>query len=449
MERRSFLLRTGLALGASVWARARSEATRSAARERGPGSDAPDWGWVRDQFAFTRERINMACMLIASHPRPVREAVDKHRRGFEEDPMTYLMQNYLSGESGVLAAAAEYMGVRPEDIALTSSTTMGLGLLYGGLAIREDQEILTTYHDHVATDAALQLKAQASGAGFRRMRLYEPSERASVEEIVDTVHAALRPSTRILAVTYVHSTSGVKLPIREIAEVVDRANGRRGEADRVLFCVDGVHGFGIEDVTMEELGCDFFVAGTHKWIFGPNGTGLVWGKPDVWKFTHPTMGSADLSLRKAWMEDDDFASIRKAGALSPGGLGAFEHRWAVAEAFRFHLGIGKSRIQSRIHALATKLKEGLAGITNVTLRTPMTEELSSGIVCFDVMGRSADEVVAELSKRNILATTSAIRIEEHRPYHVHHARLTPGLLNSEEEVEITLRAVEEIARSAA
>lgn len=439
MERRSFLVRTGLALGAGVLA-------RSSAGEppRAIPTD-PDWAWVRDQFAFTREKVNMACMLIASHPREVRDAVERHRRGFDEDPISYLMANFMSGEGGVLAAAAEYMSVEPTDIALTMSTTMGLGLLYGGLSIREDQEILTTYHDHVATDAALQYKAQASGATIRRVRLYDPSQRASVDAIVDTIQGALSPRTRILALTYVHSTSGVKLPIREIAEVVDRVNEGRSEDERLLFCVDGVHGFGVEDVSMDELGCDFFVAGTHKWIFGPNGTGLVWGKPELWKFTQPTMASADYGLRIAWMQNDEFAMIRQASALSPGGLGAWEHRWAVAEAFRFHLNVGKTRIARRIHGLATQLKEGLQEMGHVTLRTPMSPELSAGIVCFDVDGMSAEDVISELGKHGIIGTTSAVPIEETRPYHVHHARLTPGLLNTEDEVEQTLTAIRDLA----
>src|SRR2546427_9690653 len=48
------------------------------------------------------------------------------------------------------------------------------------------------------------------------------------------------------------------------------------------LCVDGVHGIGVDDATMAGLGCDFFVAGTHKGMFGPRGTGLGGGKPQGW-----------------------------------------------------------------------------------------------------------------------------------------------------------------------
>jgi isopenicillin-N epimerase len=111
--------------------------------------------------------------------------------------------------------------------------------------------------------------------------------------------------------------------------------------------------------------------------------------------------------------------------------------------------IGKQAIERRIHGLATRAKEGLKSMPHVTLRTPMSEELSSGIVCFDVDGMSAEAVVAALAKRRILATVSATRIEDRRPYHVHHARLSPGLLNDEREIEETLRAIRELRHSTA
>ena len=74
--------------------------------------------------------------------------------------------------------------------------------------------------------------------------------------------------------TWVHSGTGVKLPDpRQIADALARLNAGRAEADRALLCVDGVHGFGVEDVDLPDLGCDFLAAGCHKWLFGPRGTG--------------------------------------------------------------------------------------------------------------------------------------------------------------------------------
>jgi selenocysteine lyase/cysteine desulfurase len=45
-----------------------------------------------------------------------------------------------------------------------------------------------------------------------------------------------------------------------------------------LLVVDGVHGIGAVDETIAEMGCDFFCAGTHKWMFAPRGTGILWAR---------------------------------------------------------------------------------------------------------------------------------------------------------------------------
>ena len=140
--------------------------------------------------------------------------------------------------------ARTYLGVVPEQIALTDSTTMALGLLYGGFALRPADEVLTTEHDFYATHEALRL----SGAKVQRVRLYSQPSRASVDEIVSALRRAIRPKTRLVAVTWVHSSTGVKLPIRAIADAI---------GNRARLAVDGVHGFGAEADGFGALGCDY------------------------------------------------------------------------------------------------------------------------------------------------------------------------------------------------
>ena len=112
----------------------------------------------------------MALMLFASHPRPVRDAIERHRRGLDENPVLYLHEDFpLEAEARV--AAAEYVGCKPEEIALTGNTTTGLALLYGGLPLRPRQEILTTTHDHYVTYESLRLRALLTGASVRKVPL--------------------------------------------------------------------------------------------------------------------------------------------------------------------------------------------------------------------------------------------------------------------------------------
>jgi selenocysteine lyase/cysteine desulfurase len=380
----------------------------------------PTWDEIRELFPLDRDYLHFGGLFLASHPAPVRDAIEAHRRGLDANPVYYYRQQGPGAEATVLRAAAAYLGASPTDIALTDSTTMGLGLLYHGLAVRADQDVLTTTHDFYATHEALRTSTTRTGASLRTVTLYRSLATVTVEETVETVIAAILPNTRIVAVTWVHSSTGLKLPIRQIADALASVNQGRSEADRVLLCVDGVHGLGVEDVSVADLGADFLVAGCHKWLFGPRGTGLVWGHPRSWPAASPTIPSFS-------------GSDTPADAMTPGGFHSFEHRWALDRAFALHQQIGKSRVAARIHGLNAQLKEELASMPGVTLHTPRDEALSAGLVCFEIAGLTPGAVVERLGQRRIVATTT--------PYRPSYARLAAGLLNTPEEVESVVREV--------
>jgi selenocysteine lyase/cysteine desulfurase len=119
--------------------------------------------------------------------------------------------------------------------------------------------------------------------------------------------------------------------------------------------------------------------------------------------------------------------------MTPGGFHSFEHRWALTAAFDLHRQLGKAQVAVRIHALNRQLKSGLARLPGVRLHTPMDDDLSAGLVCFEVEGLSAQGVVDRLHARGIIATVS--------PYATSYARLAPGLVNSPDEVDAVLGAV--------
>src|SRR5690606_31118260 len=145
-----------------------------------------------------------------------------------------------TAEPAQRAAAAEYLGSDPDLIALTDSTSMGLGLVYGTLKLEPGAEVLTTTHDHYSTEMSLQHRADRTGATVKRISLYDEPAKAGTDEIISRMLAGINDHTRVLAVTWVHSSTGVKLPIAEMAQALEQLNAARDTGDRVLFCVDGV-----------------------------------------------------------------------------------------------------------------------------------------------------------------------------------------------------------------
>jgi selenocysteine lyase/cysteine desulfurase len=412
LSRRDLVARAGLTAGALALG-ARPESAQAA-------PDLRDWGSVRSQFALDRTRIHLTSFLLATHPRLVRDAISAHRTRLDANPVEYLHGPGDGLSAGARDAAGRFLGAPASEVALTDSTTMGLGLLYTRLALGTDDEVVTTEHDFYATHESLRL----SGVRVRRIRLYDDARRASEDEIVSRVLRAVTGRTRVVALTWVHSSTGVRLPVRSIAQALP---------ERVLVCVDGVHGFGARTESVRDLGCDAFVSGCHKWLYGPRGTGVLWANERVRELMRPTIPSFDGSSYGAWVAGGEPGGVPDGPTLTPGGFHSFEHRWALSEAFAFHQGIGRERVEARIRGLASRLKAQLAEIRGVRLRTPQSPGLSAGLVCFEVAGRDPSEVVARLASRRIVASVT--------PYATRYVRLGPGIVNTPEHVDAAVRAI--------
>ncbi|MGH9236051.1 MAG: aminotransferase class V-fold PLP-dependent enzyme [Acidimicrobiales bacterium] len=445
LTRRAFIARTSVAAGGVAAAGLAVAACTgsddeadddSAAADSGDGDDAAfdpsDWASVRAQFPATDSRAQFSAWVLATHPRQVAEAIEEHREGLDEQTQRYLASAELEAETAVTTAAAEYLGAQPLEIGLTDSTTMGLGLLYGGLRVRPDQQVLTTEHDFYSTHQAWSLRSERDGVKVERVALYDDPAQATEGDVVDRLMAGVTDTTRVVAITWVHSGTGVKLPVRAIADALDAANQGRAPEDRALLCVDGVHGLGVEDVTVRDLGCDFLVSGTHKWLFGPRGTGIVWGRTEAWAAVDPVIPAFEPGSFGEWrngMDPEPMSGLR----FTPGGYHSFEHRWALAPALRFHRDIGKDRVAARTHQQATQLKEGLGEIDGITLVTPLDEAMSAGIVCFDVDGAAPPEVLGKLSSAGVDASIT--------PYREEHVRVGPSIVTSPEECDTLLEAL--------
>ena len=115
---------------------------------------------------------------------------------------------------------------KPEDIALVDSTTEGLALVYHGLSLKPGDEILATTHDHYSHHESIRLAAQRVGATLRRVPLYARADAVTVDEVTTSLRQSIAPKTRVIGLTWVHSGTGVKLPMRTLAAVVSEANRR-------------------------------------------------------------------------------------------------------------------------------------------------------------------------------------------------------------------------------
>lgn len=401
-----------------------------------------DWSAVREEFDLDPSLVHLSLFYMTPHPRVVRAAVEGYRRQLDSNPFLTVEHGMFDFEHMerthpvvVANALGRYIGGDGGDVALTQNTTTGLSLAYHGLPLAPGDEVVVTTHDHYSHHESVRLAAERSRATWRKIALYDPQGPVTTADIVDRVRKGVGSKTRVLGITWVHSSSGVKLPIREIAAAVASINAARSAKERIVLVVDGVHGMGSELPDIVALGADIFVAGTHKWLFAPRGTGFVWARPEMWAKMRPLVPTfTSGELWEGWATEKPPAGTPRANWFSPGGFQAFDHFWAVPAAIEMHRTIGSARITERIHTLNELAKTELAKMKHVTLYTPRDRALSSGIVCFDVQGKPQNEVVRTLQQRDHILASST-------PYPVSYARVAFGIYNTEAEVEKTVRAI--------
>ncbi|UHQ18194.1 aminotransferase class V-fold PLP-dependent enzyme [Lysobacter sp. KIS68-7] len=433
LTRRRFLA-TPVVLGSAV---ASSAWLAALAAETAPMPNLSTWEAVRAQFALDPALAHFASFFISSHPAPVRDAIEAWRRAMDRNPFHVIDGGLFEDEAHniplqVQATIAHYLGGRAEDVALTRSTTEGLALIYHGLQLRPGDEMLVTTHDHFSHHVSAQYAAERTGASLRKVPLYDDAKDASVDSLVANLLKGIGPKTRTVGLTWVHSSTGMRLPIREMAQAL------KAKHPDVLLILDGVHGIGAVDETIATIGADYVSAGTHKWMFGPRGTAIAWSTADGWARLRPLIPSfSEWESYYAWTEDRPIKGPTNASRMAPGGFHAYEHQWAVKAAFDMHEAMGKARVAQRIHALNTQLKDALAGHPKIHVHTPHAPELSAGLVAFEIAGMKPEDVVKRLGEQNIVASTS--------PYAVVYARLAPSLVNTPAEVDRAAAAVRSLA----
>jgi selenocysteine lyase/cysteine desulfurase len=365
--RRTFLRE--LAAGAALLpsALAASEPPLGALRHGAP-ADESYWKLVRAQFAFREERVPMNAANLCPSPRVVADRVSELTRVIDLDCSFQNRARFDALLEDSRRAVAEHLRVSPDEVALVRNTSEANNTINAGLPLEAGDEVVVWDQNHPTNNVAWDVRAARFGIRVRRVSV--PERPASAQELIDPFVAALGERTRVLALTHVSNLSGIRLPVRELA---DAAHARG-----IHVHVDGAQTFGAVDLDLGALGCDSYSASTHKWAMGPKEAGVLFVRgelvPQIWP----------AGVAPGWGSDaePDVVGARKFESLGQRDDACLA---AVATMIGFLSDIGIREIEARVTELATALKGGVAAL-GVPVLTPMDPALSGGVCILEVSG---------------------------------------------------------------
>ncbi len=181
-----------------------------------------------------------------------------------------------------------------EEIVFVRGTTEGVNLVaqtFGRQQIREGDEIVLTTLEHHANIVPWQMLAQEKGAILKVVPITDRGE-----IILEDYTRLLGPRTRIVAVTQVSNSLGTIVPVQEMTAIAHRHGAR--------VLIDGAQAVSHFPVSVQQLGCDFYVFSGHK-LFAPTGIGVVYGKRELLEEIPPWQGGGNM-IRQVTFEQTTY-----------------------------------------------------------------------------------------------------------------------------------------------
>ncbi|MBK6988085.1 MAG: aminotransferase class V-fold PLP-dependent enzyme [Bacteroidetes bacterium] len=204
-------------------------------------------------------------------PKPIMEDLRKWQMEMESEPVQFI--KFRNGENlrKSRTALADYIHCNADDLVYVPNPTYAINIIAKSLALNPGDEILSTDIEYGAMDRTWNYYCKKSGAKFVRQEIYLPI--ISKEMFLLNFWKGFTENTKAIFISQITSTTGLKLPVKEICEEAKR----RG----LLTIVDGAHVPGHVPLDLRELQADIYTGACHKWMMTPKGSSFLYVKKEL------------------------------------------------------------------------------------------------------------------------------------------------------------------------
>jgi cysteine desulfurase/selenocysteine lyase len=238
------------------------------------------------------------------------------------------------------------------EMVFTSGTTESINLVAQSFCrpkLGPGDKVLITHLEHHANIVPWQLVCEQTGADLIVAPINERGEL-----VLDALYGLMDDTVKMLAVSHVSNALGTINPIRDI---IAEAHSRD-----IPVLVDGAQGVPHMKVDVRDLDCDFYAFSGHK-MFGPTGTGVLYGKEAILDDMPPYKGGGDMILEVSFSGTtfNELPYKFEAGTPNISGVVGF------GAAARYLEDIGLHNVEAWEHELSRYMTERLSAVEGMRL----------------------------------------------------------------------------------
>jgi selenocysteine lyase/cysteine desulfurase len=334
-------------------------------------------------------------------------------RQLETDPVA---QSYYERPDTVFTAAnqvrgkaAALVGCSSDEILITRGTTDGITTLAHSVRLEKGDRVLLSNQEHEGGEVGWLHRQKLDGVIVDRVQL--PLQEYDVDRIVQAFREAISPRTRVISVSHVLASTGLTMPIAEIAKLA--------RAHNILCVVDGAQAVGHIAIDVVALGCHAYATSGHKWLMGPKGTGFVYVAKNAGSDIEPPQ----------WQ-------LGRAVGSNSAGLAPLTLAVGLGEAIDDVRKLGMSQIERHNFALARFIHAELAKMPLLRVVSPSAGPSATAMVAAMLPPTiDAHLVTARLRERHGVV----IKMAEKRFFNG--IRMSPHVFNDEAQVATALAAL--------
>lgn len=353
---------------------------------------------IREQFPILHQKINGHPLVYLDNaattqkPLEVIEAISDYYKGYNANihrGIHTLAEKATAAFEDTREIVQKFINAgEKEEIIFTTGTTNGINLVassYGGAFLEEGDEVLVSTLEHHSNTVPWQMVCDRKKAHLKVIPINEYGD-----IIWEEFLKALNPKTKIVSIVHASNSLGTINPIKDIVREAHKVGA--------VVMVDAAQATAHLELDVQDLDVDFYAFSGHK-IFGPTGTGALYGKRALLEKMPPYMGGGEM-IKEVTFEKTTYNDIPyKFEAGTPNIADVI----GMGVALNFVNRIGKEAIRAHEDKLLAYAHEQLEAIEGVTIIGKAENKVS--VVSFIVEGIHHFDVGQLLDARGIAVRT--------------------------------------------